>query len=181
MESLSALALAHLVLQLRPMNRALYAAVENQKAAAARLARPEFSSLCISEEHVERKLGVAGRLIADGFGERIVFGTEAGAGDTEFGRMNLALVLAVRSGMQPMAALRSATRIAAEACGVSDETGTLEPGKSADILVVEGDAVTDVGAIGWVLATFRAGVEVGGASRSTVPAADGKSSVAGVA
>jgi hypothetical protein len=53
MESLPALALAHLLLQLRPINRALYAAVANQKAAAARLARPELSSLCISEEHVE--------------------------------------------------------------------------------------------------------------------------------
>ncbi len=56
MESLPALALAHLVLWLRPINRALYAAVENQKAAAARLARPELSSLCISEEQLESLL-----------------------------------------------------------------------------------------------------------------------------
>ena len=75
--------------------------------------------------------------------------------------MNLALVLAVRGGMQPMAAIQSATRVAAEACGISNETGTLEPGKAADILVVDGDALTDIGATGRVLATFRAGARVG--------------------
>jgi ATPase family associated with various cellular activities (AAA) len=51
MPSFSALAAAHLILRLQPLNRALRAAVERQNLAAARLARPELSSLCITEEH----------------------------------------------------------------------------------------------------------------------------------
>jgi imidazolonepropionase-like amidohydrolase len=122
----------------------------------------ELAKLAMSEEHVDRKLKVAERLVADGLGGRIVLGTDAGAGDTTFGRMNLALVLAVRGGMQPMAAIESGTRVAAEACGISGDTGTLEPGKAADVVVVDGDPLTDIGATGRVLATFRAGMEIAG-------------------
>jgi hypothetical protein len=56
MEALPSLATAHLTLRLQPINRALRAAVENQKVTAARLARPELSALCITEEHIQSLL-----------------------------------------------------------------------------------------------------------------------------
>ncbi|MBW2147531.1 MAG: amidohydrolase family protein [Deltaproteobacteria bacterium] len=55
------------------------------------------------------------------------------------------LVAMHRAGMSCMEVLVAATRNAAEACGLAKELGTIEPGKLADILVVEGDPLTDVG------------------------------------
>jgi imidazolonepropionase-like amidohydrolase len=36
------------------------------------------------------------------------------------------------------------TRVAAEAIGIQDRTGTLEPGKWADIILVQGDPLADI-------------------------------------
>jgi imidazolonepropionase-like amidohydrolase len=41
--------------------------------------------------------------------------------------------------MEPAQALAAATSSAAELLGVADELGTLEPGKRADVVVVDGD------------------------------------------
>ena len=48
--------------------------------------------------------------------------------------------LMVEGGMTPAQALAATTSSAAELLGVADELGTLEPGKRADVVVVEGDA-----------------------------------------
>ena len=47
-------------------------------------------------------------------------------------------------GFTPMETIRCATKIGAEILGRGDELGTLEPGKLADILVVDGDVVSDI-------------------------------------
>jgi imidazolonepropionase-like amidohydrolase len=47
-------------------------------------------------------------------------------------------------GLPPMKVLESATRVGAEILGRQDELGTLEPGKLADILVVDGDVLADI-------------------------------------
>ena len=46
----------HLLLRLRPLNRALRAAVERQGKAAARLFRPDITPLCVTEEQVQTLL-----------------------------------------------------------------------------------------------------------------------------
>ena len=43
-----------------------------------------------------------------------------------------------------MEAITSATRIGAEALGMEDEIGTLAPGKTADLLMVDGDPIKDI-------------------------------------
>jgi imidazolonepropionase-like amidohydrolase len=43
--------------------------------------------------------------------------------------------------------LRGATGLAAEAVGLADDIGTLTPGKLADIVVVDGDPLTDITAV----------------------------------
>lgn len=53
----TSLALEHLLLRLRPLNRALHAAVERQGQAAARLFRPDVTPLCVTEEQVQTLLG----------------------------------------------------------------------------------------------------------------------------
>ena len=48
----NALAISHLLIRLRPLNRALRAAVERQAAEAARLDRPDLVPYCITDEQV---------------------------------------------------------------------------------------------------------------------------------
>jgi imidazolonepropionase-like amidohydrolase len=62
------------------------------------------------------------------------------------GRESLVLELAlmVELGMAPLAAIESCTRQAARLLGVEDTLGTLEEGKLADVLVVDGDPLEDV-------------------------------------
>ena len=56
-------------------------------------------------------------------------------------------LLMVEHGMTPMAAIQAATVNAADLLGLSAETGSIEPGKSADIVAVRGDPLADVGVL----------------------------------
>ncbi len=53
----------------------------------------------------------------------------------------------VESGMTPIQAISAATKTNAEILGLGDETGTLEPGKAADILVVSGNPLASLRAL----------------------------------
>ena len=57
------------------------------------------------------------------------------------------LGLMVDAGMSTGQALTSATSIAAYALGLDDLVGTVEPGKLADLLVVDGDPLEDIGVL----------------------------------
>ena len=50
----------------------------------------------------------------------------------------------VRYGMSEMEAIVSATRRAAENLRRDDKLGTVEPGKWADLIVVDGDPLSDI-------------------------------------
>ena len=65
-------------------------------------------------------------------------------------------VLAELSKLTPVEALRLATSTSAEILGLQDR-GTLEPGKAADLLVVEGDPTRDLAALGRVRYVFKDG------------------------
>ena len=67
------------------------------------------------------------------------------------------LQLLVECGMRPSQALDAATRHAAEGLGISHLVGTIQPGKAADLLLIEGDPALDIRA----LARIK-GVIVGG-------------------
>ena len=53
----------------------------------------------------------------------------------------------VAAGMTPLTALRSATIKPAEWLAVSDQLGTLEPGKLADVIAVDGDPTQNISAL----------------------------------
>ncbi|HKX92673.1 MAG TPA: amidohydrolase family protein [Sphingomicrobium sp.] len=86
-------------------------------------------------------------------GVKIAFGTDAGV--FEHGRNGEEAELMVRlGGMTPREVLVSATTGAAELLGIASEVGTLEPGKSADLVAVDGDPSSDPKAltrIGYVM------------------------------
>ena len=54
------------------------------------------------------------------------------------------LELMVKAGMTPMQALTSATFLSAKAIRIFSKTGTIEPGKDADILVLDADPLADI-------------------------------------
>ena len=64
----------------------------------------------------------------------------------------------VEAGMQPEQAIVAATTAAADLLGLAKEIGTLEPGKSADIIAVRADPRKDVKALEDVAFVMRAGV-----------------------
>jgi imidazolonepropionase-like amidohydrolase len=81
-------------------------------------------------------------------GVRIVLGTDTLSRGIPPGSTTLnELELMVRAGLSPEQAIQAATRNAAEHLGKLDELGTLEPGKLADLIVVDGDPLLDISVI----------------------------------
>ena len=76
-------------------------------------------------------------------GVKIAVGTDA-IDDEMHGKNARELEFMVRYGFTPMQAIVAATKISAEACRVDNRVGTLEPGKLADLLVVDGNPLDDI-------------------------------------
>ncbi|MFN4096146.1 MAG: amidohydrolase family protein, partial [Sphingomonas sp.] len=89
-------------------------------------------------------------------GVKIAFGTDAGV--SKHGRNGDEFELMVKHGMTPMQAIVAATVNAADLLGLSKEVGSIEPGKSADIIAVSGDPLKDVRVLKSVGFVMRAGV-----------------------
>jgi imidazolonepropionase-like amidohydrolase len=70
---------------------------------------------------------------------KIVYGTDVDPDSVsgEFGAL-------VRGGLSPLGAIQAATVNAATMIGTSKDTGTVEPGKFADIIAVSGDPLKDI-------------------------------------
>jgi imidazolonepropionase-like amidohydrolase len=75
-------------------------------------------------------------------GVKVVAGTDAGGHGHPANALEPALL--VSAGMTPMQALQAATGRAAECLGLEGEIGTIEKGKWADLVVVEGDPLRDI-------------------------------------
>jgi imidazolonepropionase-like amidohydrolase len=93
---------------------------------------------------IDWRIGITGKSlrIAVPLGVKIAYGTDAGV--SKHGRNADEFELLVKFGMPPAEAIKAATVNAAELLGLSTETGTIEVGKSADIIAVDGDPLADV-------------------------------------
>lgn len=91
-------------------------------------------------------------------GVPIAFGTDSGVSPHGMNAKEFALM--VELGMAPEAALLSGTREAAKLLGVDGEVGTLEAGKSADIVAVPVNVLTDISATEKTLFVRKHGVIV---------------------
>ncbi|MFW6027816.1 MAG: amidohydrolase family protein [bacterium] len=80
--------------------------------------------------------------IAHKGGVKIAFGTDTGV--SEHGKNADEFTYMIEAGMTPMEAIRAATVTAAEHLGQSALIGTIEKGKSADIIAVDGDPAKDI-------------------------------------
>ena len=78
-------------------------------------------------------------------------------GALERGIPLLEMKLLLASGLTPMEVIEASTRNAARVCGHGDELGTLEPGKLADVIIVDGNPLEDIEAMSRVLVVIKGG------------------------
>ena len=73
--------------------------------------------------------------------------------------------LFVDYGMSPIKAIGAATRIAARAMGRGRDLGTVEPGKLADLIVIQGNPLFDIQSLANVVVVIKDGVVMKGAAQ----------------
>ena len=66
----------------------------------------------------------------------------------------------VALGYRPLDALTAATKNNAQILRVSDQVGTLEPGKLADFVLLGADPLRDIASVRQVRAVYKGGVNV---------------------
>lgn len=122
-------------------------------AAASDPATPPFY-----REKIMRVLegSLAVRRWAKEYGVKVAVGN-----DTNHCRMDMEMNALLEAGWSPMEALQALTLRGAELCGLAQDLGTLEPGKLADMVALEGDPLVDPSALRQVRFVMKEGnVEV---------------------
>jgi imidazolonepropionase-like amidohydrolase len=78
-------------------------------------------------------------------GVKIAMGSDCGGNESHrHGQNALELECYVRCGMSPLDAITAATKVGAEVMRMDDRIGTIEPGKLADLVVIDGDPLSDI-------------------------------------
>ena len=90
-------------------------------------------------------------------GVKVIAGTDAGTPFNYQDDMASEFIKMHELGMSVKDVIVSATRTPAEAFGVADRTGTIEPGKWADLTLIEGDPEADLEAFRRVKMVFKGG------------------------
>jgi len=90
-------------------------------------------------------------------GVKLIAGTDAGVTYTTFDNYPLCLELAVAGGMTNMQAIQSGTSLSAEALGITNIVGTVQSGREADIIAVDGDPLEDISTLWNVDMVMKAG------------------------
>jgi imidazolonepropionase-like amidohydrolase len=115
-----------------------------ERAIAHRRASGSPADVMRKFEHAQAH-GLEGFAKAYKAGVRIAMGTDTGRGlRAYFGKNAYELTQMVQAGMPPMAAIVASTATAAAALGQEADLGTLEAGKLADLLIVDGDPLSDI-------------------------------------
>ena len=84
--------------------------------------------------------------IAHALGVKIANGSDPTSSDRH-GKNAEELLSLTKRGLNAIEAIRAATTLAADLLGMSADVGTLEPGKYADLIAVDGDPLQDLGTL----------------------------------
>ena len=91
-------------------------------------------------------------------GVTIISGTDGGINPGKaHGILPSAVIALVSGGMSTADALATATSLAADACGLGDHKGRIRAGNDADLIILDGDALSDIDALLRLDSTFLAG------------------------
>jgi imidazolonepropionase-like amidohydrolase len=106
----------------------------------------------VVDVHVEavRRFHALGGIIAVG-------NDYGGIPRVELGMPLTEMKLLLAAGLTPLEVIEASTRNAAFVCGQGDTLGTLEPGKLADVIIVDGDPLADLDAMDRVRAVIKGG------------------------
>ena len=97
---------------------------------------------------IMEKMRWARRLVDENFPRHLASGVRYACGtDAVHGQMPFELATLVRLGVPNRDALLAGTRWGAEACRVAADVGTIEAGKRADLIAIEGDPLRDMDAM----------------------------------
>jgi imidazolonepropionase-like amidohydrolase len=127
-------------------------------AAAEQGAQIPEASLRKARETIDIHRESIGKAIAAGV--KVAMGTDSGV--TPHGENLRELPLMAELGMTPEQVLKATTSVAAELMGLQKELGTLEPGKRADVVVVDGDPLELKTLAERVEAVYKDGIRVAG-------------------
>ncbi len=112
---------------------------------------------------IMEKMRWARRVVDETFPRHLASGVRFACGtDAVHGRMAFELATLVRFGVSPRDALLAGTRWGAEACRVDHLVGTIEPGKRADLVAIDGDPLSDIRAMERVALVMKDGVTYNG-------------------
>jgi imidazolonepropionase-like amidohydrolase len=114
-----------------------------------------------SRQVLDLKMASLRKAVAAGL--KLAYGTDAGV--QVHGSNARQLAMYVDAGMTPLAAIRSATLVAAELLHMDGRVGTLRPGGWADIIAVRGDPLADVRMLEAPVWIMKAGEVVAGAAQ----------------
>ena len=92
-------------------------------------------------------------------GAKMVSGSDSGWSNYAMGLFQREVTEMTDIGLNNMGAVLSGTSEAAKSIGMDHLVGTLENGKEADVIVVEGNPLVDIGALSNISAVFKAGVQ----------------------
>lgn len=90
-------------------------------------------------------------------GVRVIAGSDTSYGPESVSRIGVEVANFVKVGFSPIEAIRGATLYTAELLGVADDTGVIEPGKEADLIVVVENPLEYIAAIQDVVAVVSNG------------------------
>jgi len=102
-------------------------------------------------------------------GVKLVGGSDCGWSYYPFGDFQGEIMSLHKAGLSPLEAIYAGTRSPASALGNLDTIGTVETGKEADLLVVNGDPSQDLECLRDVVAVFKGGSRVATAKERAAP------------
>ena len=132
------------------------------------LTASEQSELDTARFNLDVRLDHTRRMID--LGVKVITGSDSSWSSYRLGNTVYETELLVHAGYTPMQGVLSVTSWAADALGVSDAVGTLEPGKAADILVVRGNPAADINDLWNVEDVFLAGRKINRGSDDSIAA-----------